>query len=67
VLQEKARREMTENQSTSRGPAVLIRMPASMRKALKQCALDRDTSVNELLRRAAAELLATNTAEERRL
>ena len=32
-------------------------MSKGMRKELKQCALDRDTSVNELLWRAAAELL----------
>jgi hypothetical protein len=48
---------MTQYRTPERTAAVLIRMPASMRKELKQCALDRDTSMNELLRQAAAELL----------
>jgi hypothetical protein len=48
---------MTENRTPDRSAAVIVRMSKSMRKELKQCALDRDTSVNELLWRAAAELL----------
>jgi predicted GIY-YIG superfamily endonuclease len=46
--------KMTEN---PRDAAVLVRMPAEMRKALKQRALDLDTNVTELLRRAAEDLL----------
>jgi Antitoxin-like ribbon-helix-helix len=48
---------MTENRTPERNVAVIVRMSKGMRKELKQCALDRDTSMNELLRRAAEDLL----------
>jgi hypothetical protein len=48
---------MIENRASDRSAPVIIRMSKEMRKELKQCALDRDTSVNELLREAAMALL----------
>jgi hypothetical protein len=48
---------MTESRTPDRSAAVIVRMSKGMRKELKQCALDRDTSVNELLWQATAKLL----------
>jgi predicted transcriptional regulator len=48
--------------ATSRGSAVLVRMPAGLRKALKQLALDQDSNVTEILREAAEALVTRKRA-----
>jgi hypothetical protein len=53
---------MSANQNPGRGPAVLVRMPACLRKELKQLALDQDTNVTEILREAAENLVTRKRA-----